>query len=95
MFCIVPRTKGISWSGFGKGRNVPGRGYMNIRPCTVARVQELCACHQTVASSMEKMTSYIKSLPGRIGHCVMYSGPSDHGFLGCSTPCLCVYSTTP
>ena len=30
----------------------------------------------------------LKFLSDLIGHCVMYSGPSDHGFLGCLTPCL-------
>ena len=26
--------------------------------------------------------------PGGIGHCVIYSGPSVHGYLGIVTPCL-------
>ena len=54
----------------------------------MARDQSLCACHQRVPSSSENMTFWLNLLPGLIGHGVTYSGPSDHGYCGCFTPCL-------
>ena len=70
---------------------VPGLGKIIMAPCTVARVQSLWACHQRVPSSVENITSWVKLVLGGMGHCVMFSGPSDQGFLGCLTPCLCNY----
>ena len=34
------------------------------------------------------MIFWLKLNPGSIGHCVIYSGPSVHGYLGMVTPCL-------
>lgn len=59
-----------------------------MAPWTVVRDQSLWACHHSVPSSVDKLISCVKFPPGLIGHCVMYSGPSDHGFLGILTPCL-------
>ena len=42
--------------GLGKGYEVPLAGKMTMAPCTVARVQLLCACHQRVPSSDVKVT---------------------------------------
>ena len=61
---------------------------MIIAPWTVARVQSLWACHHRVPSSKERMIFWLNFDPGWIGHCVIYSGPSVHGYLGMFTPCL-------
>ena len=61
---------------------------MIIAPWTVARVQSLWACHHRVPSSKERMIFWLNFDPGWIGHCVIYSGPSVHGYLGMLTPCL-------
>lgn len=62
-----------------------------IAPWTVALDQSLWACHHRVPSSELKLISWVKFVPAGIGHCVTFSGPSDHGFLGCFTPCLQIY----
>ena len=54
----------------------------------MARVQSLWACHHKVPSSEERMIFWLNFDPGWIGHCVIYSGPSVHGYLGMFTPCL-------
>ena len=79
---------GTSAWGRGKGYLVPFLGWMIIAPWTVARHHSLWACHHRVPSSEENIIFCLNLPPGCMGHCVMYSGPSDHGFLGCITPCL-------
>ena len=73
---------------------VLGVGKIIMAPCTVACDQSLWACHQRVPSSVENIISWVKLVLGRMGHSVMFSGPSDHGFLGCLTPCLCNYKNS-
>ena len=85
---IIPNMIGTSAWGRGKGYLVPFLGWMIIAPWTVARHHSLCACHHRVPSSEENIIFCLNLPPGCMGHCVMYSGPSDHGFLGCFTPCL-------
>ncbi len=85
----LPSTITTSSSGcVSYGYLVPFSGEIIMAPWTVARDQSLWACHHRVPSSVENMTSWVKFFPGWIGHCVMFSGPSDQGFLGCFTPCL-------
>ena len=85
---IIPNMIGTSAWGRGKGYLVPFLGWMIIAPWTVARHHSLWACHHRVPISVENIIFCLNFPPGCMGHCVMYSGPSDHGYLGCITPCL-------
>uniref|UniRef100_A0A0A9CWV6 Uncharacterized protein n=1 Tax=Arundo donax TaxID=35708 RepID=A0A0A9CWV6_ARUDO len=43
-----PNMTGTSLSGAGNGYGKPAGGRITMGPCTVARSQEMCACHHSV-----------------------------------------------
>lgn len=61
-----------------------------MAPWTVTLSQLIWACQKSVPLWPVMVKLYIKPLPGWIGHCVMYAGPSYHPVRICLAPCLIV-----
>ena len=85
---FLPNITTNSLSGLGKGYGTPRFGKITMAPWRVDLSQLTWACQRSVPLCPVRVKLYTYDCPGRIGHCVMYAGPSAQPVLICLTPCL-------